>query len=64
MIGSDNRKYVVTPSHSAAALPEHIEQTIRATAGLYADHHGAATQIQRVVARMVDLLGRQHFSAC
>ncbi len=42
-------------------LPEHVEQTIRATVGLYADHHGAATRVQRVVARLVDLLGRPGF---
>jgi uncharacterized membrane protein len=51
----------VTLSHSAPALPEHIEQTIRATVRLYADHHGAATPVQRAVARMVDLLGRPGF---
>jgi uncharacterized membrane protein len=43
------------------ALPEHIEQTIRATVRLYADHHRAATRIQLVVQRMVDLLGRPGF---
>jgi uncharacterized membrane protein len=42
-------------------LPEHIEQTIRATARLYADHHGSATRIHVAVARMVDLLGRPGF---
>ena len=42
-------------------LPDHIEETIRATVGLYADHHGAATPVQRVVRRMVDLLGRSGF---
>jgi uncharacterized membrane protein len=41
-----------------SVLPEHIEETIRATAKLYADHHKAATRVQLVVARMVDLLGR------
>jgi uncharacterized membrane protein len=42
-------------------LPEHIEETIRATVKLYADHHKAATRTQRVVERMVDLLGRPGF---
>jgi uncharacterized membrane protein len=42
-------------------LPEHIEETIRATAELYADHQGAATRVQLAVKRMVDLLGRPGF---
>ena len=42
-------------------LPEHVEETIRATVKLYADHHRAATRIQLVVQRMVDLLGRPGF---
>ena len=41
-----------------SAVPEHIEETIRATVKVYADHHRAATRVQLVVARMVDLLGR------
>jgi uncharacterized membrane protein len=42
-------------------LPGHIEETIRATVRLYADHHRAATRVQVVVQRMVDLLGRPGF---
>jgi uncharacterized membrane protein len=41
-----------------SALPEHIDETIRATVKLYADHQRAATRVQLVVARMVDLFGR------
>jgi uncharacterized membrane protein len=41
-----------------SVLPEHVEETIRATVKLYADHRRAATRVQLVVARMVDLLGR------
>jgi uncharacterized membrane protein len=41
-----------------SALPEHIEDTIRATVELYAAHRRAATRAQLVVARVVDLLGR------
>ena len=46
-----------------SVLPEHIEEIIRATVKLYADHHRAATRVQLVVARMVDLLGRPGVSA-
>jgi hypothetical protein len=46
-----------------SVLPEHIEETIRATVKLYADHHRAATRVQLVVARIVDLLGRPGVSA-
>ena len=42
-------------------LPDHIEETIRATVKLYADHHRAATRVQLVVQRMVDLLGSPGF---
>jgi uncharacterized membrane protein len=42
----------------SSVLPEHVEETIRATAKLYADHQRAATKVQLAVARMVDLLGR------
>ena len=42
-------------------LPEHIEETVRVTAKLHADHQKAATRLQRVVERMVDLLGRPGF---
>jgi uncharacterized membrane protein len=44
-----------------SVLPDHIEETIRATVGLYADHRRGATRIQLVVERMVDLLGRSGF---
>jgi len=43
------------------ALPDHIEEIIRATVELYADHHDAASRVQLVVKRMVDLLGRPGF---
>jgi uncharacterized membrane protein len=41
-----------------SVLPEHVEQTMRATAKLYADHRRTATPVQLVVARIVGLLGR------
>ena len=41
-----------------SVLPEHIEETIRATVELHAAHRRGATRAQLVVARVVDLLGR------
>lgn len=49
------------PRQPASGPPDHIEETIRATVGLYADHRRGATRIQLVVERMVDLLGRSGF---
>jgi len=44
-----------------STLPQHVEETIRATGKLHADHRGSATRVQLVVERMVDLLGRPGF---
>ena len=43
--------------------PTHIEETIRAIAGLRAEHHANATQHQRVVDRITSLMGSAHFIA-
>ena len=42
-------------------LPPHIEDTVRAIAGLQADHDRRASPVQRVVGRMVHLIGRPRF---
>ncbi len=42
-------------------LPAHIEDTIRSIARLHAEHHQAATPVQRVVDRVTGLVGRPRF---
>ena len=42
-------------------LPAHIEDTIRSIAQLHAEHHRAATPLQRVVDKMTALVGRPRF---
>jgi uncharacterized membrane protein len=41
--------------------PDPIEEIVRTTTKLRADHHRAATRLERSVGRMVDLLGRPTF---
>ena len=42
-------------------LPAHIEDTIRSIARLHAEHHQAATPVQRVVDRVTGFVGRPRF---
>lgn len=42
-------------------LPEHVEETVRVTARLHADHRKTATPLQQMVEQVVDLLGRPTF---
>ncbi len=42
-------------------LPAHIEGTIRSIARLHAEHHQAATPVQRVVDRVTGFVGRPRF---
>lgn len=42
-------------------LPAHIEETIRSIAELHAEHHRAATPIQRTVDRLTAFVGRPRF---
>ena len=42
-------------------LPAHIEDTIRSIARLHAEHHQAATPVQRVVDRVTAFVGRPRF---
>ncbi len=42
-------------------LPAHIEDTIRSIARLHAEHHQAATPVQRIVDRVTGLVGRPRF---
>ena len=42
-------------------LPAHIEETIRSIAELHAEHHRAATPIQRMVDRLTAYVGRPRF---
>ena len=44
-------------------LPAHIEDTIRSIARLHAEHHQAATPVQRVVDRVTGFVGRPRFIA-
>ncbi len=44
-------------------LPDHIEETVDALAELHAEHHRRAPPIQRVVDRLVQLVGRPRFVA-
>jgi uncharacterized membrane protein len=44
-----------------ATTPKPIDEILRVTAMLRADHHRSATWLQRTVGRMVDLLGRPTF---
>ncbi len=39
-------------------LPPHVEDALRSDAELHADHHDASTPPQRVVARLVSVLGQ------
>ena len=48
-------------SETTPILPIHIEQTIRSIAALHAEHHRAATPIQRIVDRLTAYLGRPQF---
>ena len=42
-------------------LPAHIEDTVRAIAGLHWEHHRKAKPVQRTVARMTSAIGRPRF---
>ena len=42
-------------------LPAHIEGTIQSIARLHAEHHQAATRLQRMVDRMTGLVGQPRF---
>ena len=42
-------------------LPAHIEDTVRAIADLHADHHRQASDLQRLVDRLVALVGQPRF---
>ena len=42
-------------------LPTHIEDTIRSIARLHAEHHQAATRLQRFVDRLTALVGQPRF---
>ena len=46
---------------STPILPTHIEDTIRSIARLHAEHHQAATPLQRVVDRLTALVGKPRF---
>ncbi len=42
-------------------LPAHIEDTIQSIARLHAEHHQAATRLQRMVDRLTSLVGQPRF---
>ena len=44
-----------------AALPAHVEDTIKAIANFHADHEQQATTVDRLIARLTALLGRPLF---
>jgi uncharacterized membrane protein len=50
-----------TMDASSPILPTHIQETIRSIARLHAEHHQAASSIQRTVERMTALAGRPRF---
>lgn len=55
----------MTDAHlgNSPILPPHIEDTVRAIAGLQAEHHRRASPVQRLVGRSVQLIGRPRFVA-